>query len=249
MRPFLAALGLCLALAAPAGADGLTDMTDAEKAAFGEAVRAYLLENPKVLVEAMTILQDRQAEADALADDELVAQNASLIFDDGVSWVGGNPEGDITVVEFMDYRCGYCKKAFAEVEDLVASDGNIRFILKEFPILGEDSIITSRFAVAVQQLHGAEAYKAVHDQLMELRGAPEEATLSRMATDLGLDPAPILTRMGSDDVTAVIAANHALADTLSIAGTPTFVMGGTLLRGYVPLDAMKQMVADARAAN
>ena len=247
MRLSLVALGLGLALAAPAGADGLTDMTEAERAAFGDTVRAYLLANPEVIVEAMTILQDRQAEAEAQADDQLVAANAALIFNDGVSWVGGNPDGDITVVEFMDYRCGYCKKAFAEVEELVASDGNIRFILKEFPILGEDSMTTSRFAVAVQQLHGAEAYKSVHDGLMGLRGAPDDATLTRLATDLGLDPAPILARMGSEAVTQVIAANHALAEALVISGTPTFVIEGQMLRGYVDLDGMRQIVADERA--
>lgn len=247
MRLSSLAFGLCLALSTTAGAEGLTDMTPAEKAAFGDAVRAYLVENPEVIVEAMTILQDRQANAEAVADTQLVTDNAALIFNDGTSWVGGNPEGDITVVEFMDYRCGYCKKAFAEVEDLVNSDGNIRFVLKEFPILGEDSITTSRFAIAVHQLHGDAAYKGAHDALMVLRGAPDVATLSRLATDLGLDPAPILDRMASDEVTAVIAANHALAETLAISGTPTFVMGGQMLRGYVPLDGMRQIVADERA--
>lgn len=247
MRLSLAALGLCLALAAPAGAEGLTDMTKADRAAFGEAVRAYLLDNPEVIVEAMTILQDRQAEAEAQADDQLVTANADLIFNDGVSWVGGNPDGDITVVEFMDYRCGYCKKAAAVVEELVASDGNIRFILKEFPILGEESMTTSRFAVAVQQLHGAEAYKSVHDALMELRGAPDDATLTRLATDLGLDPAPIRARMDSEAVTQVIAANHALAESLVISGTPTFVIQGQMLRGYMELEGMRQIVADERA--
>ena len=243
--PFLA-LGLSLALAAPLGADGLTDMTKAERAAFGEAVRSYLLENPDVVVEAMTILQNRQASAEAAKDDQLVADNASLIFQDGVSWVGGNLDGDITVVEFMDYRCAYCKKAFAEVEELVKSDGNIRFVLKEFPILGEDSMTTSRFAIAVQQVHGPDLYKSVHDLLMGLRGAPDNATLSRMAIDLGLDPAPILARMNTDEVTRVIAANHALAQALAISGTPTFVMGEQMLRGYVPLDEMRQIVSDER---
>ncbi len=248
MRLSCVVLGLLLGLSAPAPApaEGLTDMTPAERAAFGDAVRAYLVENPEVIVEAMTILQDRQASAEAQADDQLVADNAALIFNDGASWVGGNPDGDITVVEFMDYRCGYCKKAFAEVEELVKADGNIRFVLKEFPILGEDSLATSRFAVAVQQLHGPDAYKAAHDALMVLRGAPDEATLSRLATDLGLDPAPILARMASDEVTAVIAANHALAQTLAISGTPTFLIGGQMLRGYVPLDGMRQIVADER---
>ncbi len=247
MRAAFSALCLCLSLTAAAGAEGLTDMTEAEKAAFGEAVRAYLLENPEVIAEAITVLQDRQAEAEAQTDDQMVEDNAGAIFEDGYSWVGGNPDGDITVVEFMDYRCGYCKKAHAEVEELVKADGNIRLIFKEFPILGEESITTSRFAIAVQQLHGPEAYKSVHDALMTLRGAPDDATLSRLAADLGLEPTAIVARMASDEVTQVLAANHALGQALSISGTPTFVMGGQMLRGYVELEGMMQIIADERA--
>lgn len=247
MRPSLAALGLALTLALPAGAEGLTDMTEAERAAFNAAVRAYLLENPEVIVEAINVLESRQAQAEAASDAEMIAANAALIFEDGQSWVGGNPDGDITVVEFMDYRCTYCRKAYAEVEELIASDGNIRFVVKEFPILGDDSTASSRFAVAVLQLHGPEAYKAAHDALIGLRGSPDAATLERLAADLGLDAQAVLARMDSDEVTAVIAANHALAQTLSISGTPTFVIGGTMLRGYVPLDGMRQIVAEARA--
>jgi protein-disulfide isomerase len=246
MRLFLAAL-ISFALTAPAGAEGLTDMTEAEKAAFGVAVRAYLLENPEVLSEAFAVLQDRQAGSAAALDDQLVATNAAKIFDDGVSWVGGNPDGDITIVEFMDYRCSYCKKAFTEIEELVASDGNIRFVLKEFPILGEDSVAASRFAVAVHQLHGDDLYKSAHDALMELRGAPDETTLARLATSLGLDPAQISARMNSDEVTLVLAANHALAEQMAISGTPTFVVQGQMLRGYLPLETMRQIVADERA--
>jgi protein-disulfide isomerase len=246
MRQFLACLSLSFALAAPAGADGLTDMSADEKAAFGAAVREYLLENPEVLVEAMTVLQDQQAQAEAMADDQLVAHNSAAIFEDGVSWVGGNPDGDITLVEFMDYRCSYCKKAFTEVSELIDTDGNIRFIVKEFPILGDDSILTSRFAIAVQQLHGADAYETVHNKLMELRGTPDNETLTRIAADMGLEPEAIITRMASDEVTQVIAANHALATELAISGTPTFVINGQMLRGYVPLDTMRQIVADER---
>ena len=109
------------------------------------------------------------------------------LFADQASWVGGNPDGDITVVEFMDYRCGYCRKAYQEVEDLVKADGNIRLVLKEYPILGEDSVTSARFAIAVLQLHGNDAYKKAHDALITLRGAPDAETLGRLATDLGFD--------------------------------------------------------------
>ena len=222
-------------------------MTDAERLAFRAEVKAYLLENPEVLVEAMNVLQDRQDTAEASRDAELLQTNAAAIFEDPASYVGGNPQGDITVVEFLDYRCSYCRKAVEEVAELVKSDGNIRFIVKEFPILGEDSVTSSRFAISVLQLHGAEVYATLHHALMTLRGSPDPATLTRMATDLGLEPQPILDHMNTPEVTAVIEANRALGDALAISGTPTFVVNGTLLRGYLPLDGMRQIVADERA--
>lgn len=245
MRRTAFALVACL-MGTAALAGGLGEMSGAERAAFQAEVKAYLLENPEVLVEAMDVLQSRQDAAAVDRDLEMMAANKDKIFNDGVSWVGGNLDGDITVVEFVDYRCGYCRKAHDEVAELVKSDGNIRFVLKEFPILGEDSIISSKFAISVLQLHGNESYKQVHDALIALRGSPDADTLARLAADLGLDPAPILARMDAPEVAAVIEANHALGKTMEVSGTPTFVVDQTMVRGYVPLDGMRQIVAGQR---
>lgn len=239
------ALPVALLLATPALAD-LEAMTDNERAAFRAEVRAYLLENPEVLMEAINVLDQREQAAQTAADMALVAANRDALLDDGFSWVGGNPDGDITVVEFMDYRCGYCRRAFAEVEELIGSDGNIRFVVKEFPILGEQSLLSAQFAVAVQQLHGDQAYKDVHDALIQLRADATEDSLSRLAEAFGLDPAPIIDRMTAPEVIAVVEANHALADALKITGTPTFVIGERMVRGYIPLAQMRQIVADQR---
>ena len=245
MRRFALTAATCL-LGTTAFAGGLGDMTDTERQAFRDEVKSYLLDNPEVLMEAMAVLQGKE-EADAANRDlEMLAANKDLIFNDPASWVGGNPEGDITVVEFTDYRCGYCRKAHDEVAELVKSDGNIRFVVKEFPILGEESLVSSQFAIAVLQLHGADAYKSTHDALIALRGSPDEPTLTRLASDLGLDPAPVLARMKGPEVMAVIDANHALATTMEISGTPTFVIDQTMVRGYVPLDGMRQIVAGQR---
>lgn len=247
MRLTLAALLATAAfVATPALPEGLAAMSDAERAAFRAEVKAYLLENPDVIVEAMNVLQSREDEAAATRDQQLLADNKDFIFNDTNSWVGGNPDGDVTVVEFMDYRCGYCRKAYEEVEQLVKADGNIRFVLKEFPILGEESMTSSRFAIAVLQLHGPEAYKKAHDGLITLRGTPDAETLGRLAGDMGLNADAILIKMASEEVSQVIAANHALADVMQITGTPTFVIDDTLLRGYVPLDGMQQIVAGER---
>ena len=234
-------------LAAPAAALDLDAMTEAERDAFGAEVRAYLLDNPEVLMEAIGVLEAREAEAQAAAAAALLRDNAALVADDGHSWVGGNPEGNVTLVEFMDYRCGYCRQAFAEVEALVASDGNLRFVLKELPILGEQSEAASRFAVAVQQLHGPDAYKDVHDALFSLRGDVTPDALARLAEGLALDPQPIMDRMGAPEVSAVLDANRALAESLRISGTPTFVLGDRMVRGYLPPDEMRARVEAARA--
>lgn len=222
------------------------EMTDMERDALREEIRAYLLDHPEVLVEAMNVLQSREQDAAAQRDLLLLADNAETIFASPDDWVGGNPDGDVTLVEFMDYRCGYCRKAYAEVEELVATDGNIRFVVKEFPILGEASLRSAQFAIAVRQMHGDAAYKAVHDALIELRGEPTVETLARLAGDLDLDPQPIMDRMGSDEVMRVIKANHELADTLEISGTPTFVLPEMMLRGYLPLSVMRDIVAEVR---
>ena len=234
-------------LATTAFAGGLGEMTDAERAAFRDEVKQYLMENPEVITEAMQVLQDRQVQTAARQEQAILSQNADAIFKDPASWVGGNPDGDITIVEFMDYRCPYCRKAFSEVEDLVKTDGNIRFVIKEYPILGEDSINSSRFAIAMRMLHGDDAYKQTYDALITLKGSPDPDTLSRLAQDLGYDPKPILDLMPDPKIAAILAANQALAGTLNITGTPTFLIDQNVLRGYVPEEEMRKIVAEQRA--
>lgn len=242
LAPF-ALLGL---LAAPVQALDLTNMSDDERKAFREEVRAYLLDNPEVIMEAVNLLEQRNAEAQEVSDLALIRDNSDAIFDDGYSWVGGNPEGDVTVVEFLDYRCGYCRKAFEEVNALVSQDGNIRFIVKEFPILGQASLDSSRFAVAARQASGDEVYEQIHNALMDYKGPTSEPALSRLAEGLGIDPAPILAQLDDPAVDAEIRKTHDLAAKLKINGTPTFVFGDQMIRGYVPLETMSAIVSDQR---
>tara|TARA_B100001146_G_C16154585_1_gene422764 strand:+ start:449 stop:1240 length:792 start_codon:yes stop_codon:yes gene_type:complete len=241
------ALGLAFAPLAHAQEFDPAAMTDDQRAAFRDEVRAYLLDNPEVLMEAIGVLEQRQAEAQTMGDAQMIQTNEEAIFNDPMSYVGGNPDGDITIVEFMDYRCSYCRKAFPEVEELIASDGNIRFIVKEFPILGEESVLASRFGIAVLDVAGSEAYKSVHDAMMQMRGSYTDASLRALAEEAGIDDVDaVMEAMNSDAVTATIEANHELAQRLQITGTPTFVMSDQMLRGYVPLDAMQQIVEAAR---
>lgn len=247
-RPALSVLCLAGLMASGAGwAFDPANMTETERAAFQAEVRAYLMANPDILIEMSQALEQRQAATQAEGDQALIATNAADIFSDGYSYVGGNPEGDMTVVEFIDYRCGYCRKAHAEVAELVRSDGNIRYIVKEFPILGDESVIAARFAIAALQVTGPEAYAKINAGFYEsFRGDVTEDTLTAFATGLGLDPAPILAAMNAPEVTKVIEQNRLLAQRLQISGTPTFVIGDQMLRGYAPLEAMRSIVGDVR---
>lgn len=229
-------------LAAPVAAE----MTEDERAEFRAEVRAYLLENPEVIMEAVAILEQREAAAEAQADQQLVSDNAEALFNDGFSYVGGNPDGDITLVEFMDYRCGYCRKAAPEVEALLKADGNIRLIIKEYPILGDASVISARFAIAAKHIGGAEAYKSAHDALIGFRGEVNEITLGRLAQGLGLDGDAILAAMDSQEVDAELRATRELGRKLKISGTPSFVLGEELLRGYLPASQMQLIAEDQR---
>jgi protein-disulfide isomerase len=240
-----ALLGLSL-ITGPAQALDLNALSDAEKAEFGKQVREYLLENPEVIIEAIDILEQRNAVAEAAADKELVQANADELFNDGYSWVGGNPDGDITLVEFMDYRCGYCRRAVPEVASLLAEDGNIRLVIKELPILGEASVMSSRFAIATKQVAGDDAYKQVHDALLEFSGEPTEVTLRRISDGLGLDSDAIIAAMGGDEVTEEIAQTRALAQRMKISGTPSFVLGSEMLRGFLPAEQMLQIANGVR---
>lgn len=237
---------LALGLALPAAALDLGAMTNDERAAFRAEVRAYLLENPEVLMEAIAVLEQRQKEDQIGSDRDAVAANAAALFEDPNAWVGGNPDGDVTIVEFMDYRCSFCRKAHPEVRELLNSDGNIRYIVKEYPILGEESVAATRFAIATRMVAGDEAYEDVHNVLITVRGSMTNDTFSRIAENLGLDPDPILAEMGNPEIDTIIQQNYRLAERLKISGTPSFVFGTEMVRGYVPLDTMEAIVAELR---
>ncbi len=246
LRNLLPALALMLcATAAPAF--DIETMSDQERAIFRAEIRDYLLENPEVLMEAIGILEQRQAEDAARADAEFIEMNRALIFEDGYSYVGGNPDGDVTVVEFLDYRCSWCKKSVPAIEALLASDSGVRLIVKEFPVLGEQSMLASRYAVATKLVGDDAAYKTVHDALMKNQGAVNEGLLARLSRSAGVDHAAVVEMMDSAEVNRVIATNHALAKTLKIQGTPGFIMGDSVVRGYLELDQMRTIIERVRA--
>ena len=224
----------------------INNLTNADRKVLQKEIRRYILENPDIIFEAADIVRKREAALEVQEDEELIQSNFNEIFYDNYSYVGGNPDGDITIVEFVDYKCGYCRKAAELVRELIAKDDNIRFVVKEFPILGEASLVSSKFAIAVKNIGGPEKYKVAHDILLALTAEPTEIYLRRIAKELELNPEELFEAMQSDLVTQEIDQTRELAQKLQISGTPTFILGDQFLRGFVPLEILSKAIQSER---
>lgn len=246
MRLLMKALPALL-LTAALPSSGWADMTAEEREDFREEVRDYLLEHPEILTEMVGILETRKADAAETTDRQLVADHRDALFADGFSYVGGAPDGDVTVVEFLDYQCGYCRRAHPELAELLETDGNIRFIVKELPILGPGSELAARAAVATLIAEGPEAYARLNDTLLRSEGPINDASLDRTLKSVGLDPAKVRAGMEDPEVARRLAETRALAAALDIQGTPAFVFEDRMLRGAAPTAAMEALIAEARA--
>jgi protein-disulfide isomerase len=219
----------------------------AEREEFRSEVREYLLQNPHILNEWVALLEERQRDETAALDGSRVSAAADRLFEDGFSFVGGNPEGSLTMVEFLDYQCGFCRRAHPDVADLLAEDGNIRWVVKEMPILGPGSELAARAAISTLLTEGTETYALLNNELMSTEGQIDDAVLDDALRAAGADPATVRAGMHDPEVTRRLGETRALAETLAISGTPTFVIGDRMVRGYLPLAQMQALVAELRA--
>ena len=249
MRHAFATLALTVGLGLPAAAEPLDlgAMSDADRAAFRDEVRSYLLENPEVIFEAIQILEQRRTAAAQESDSEMIESHADQLFADGFSYVAGNPDGDVTVVEFLDYRCGFCKKAHPAVVELLENDPNVRLIVKEFPILGPDSVTAGKLALAALEIDPAK-FGQLHETLMAHRGDLTEQVSYQLAEDAGYDADALRELADSTEVDDRLQQNYQLARALGLQGTPAFVIGDEIIRGYLPVEDMLAAVRDARSA-
>ena len=238
-----ATVAAALTLAAPALAFDPANMTDAERAAFHAEVRAYILANPEVIGEAVSGFAGLSEEQ---FDAAVIRANAQELFADGNSWIGGDEDGSQYLVEFVDYRCGFCRRADPVVRELMKENPRLRVVLKEFPILGEQSDLSSRFAIATKLLFGDDAYRKVHDALIAYGGTVNNAALAKLAELLDLDGKAILAHMNSPAVNGVISANRTLAARLKLTGTPGFVTTSSIIRGFLPIEGMREQLRIAK---
>jgi protein-disulfide isomerase len=219
--------------AAPAGGDK----------ALGRSIRDYLMANPEVLVEAMQELERKQdSQRDTMAQNGISAHKKELLSDPD-SPVTGNPAGNVTVVEFNDYQCPYCKRSYSAIRAVLAKDGNVKLVLKDLPILGEASRIAALAALAARNQH---KHEALHNALMEFGGKLDRDRIMQIASSVGIDTQQLQKDMEDPKLKAILDRNMALATALGVRGTPAFVIGKQFVPGAVDADALKQLIDDAR---
>ena len=227
-----------LALWRPAGA---AEFTPAQRQAIESIVRDYLTNNPEVLLGALQAAKaklDRDADAKTAA---LIADHRPQIYDDPQTPVGGNPHGNVSLVEFFDYRCPYCKQTQPALEKLLARDPRLRLVYKELPILGRVSVTAAHAALAAERQG---KYEAFHRAMMAARGNITDATVLQVARSVGLDLDRLERDMAAPEIDKAIASNIKLADALDINGTPAFVIGDRMIPGAVDLAGLQQLVGD-----
>ena len=250
IRLALAVPALALLLAAqawtPAGASNHA-LSPAQKKQVEEVVRQYLLKNPEVMVEAINNLRTREESEEAQSTQEIIAKRQADIERDPAAPVSGNPKGDVTLVEFFDYRCGFCKRVHETVQAVIKKDGNIRFVYKEFPVLGPESMFAARAALAAFKLAPGK-YPALHEKIMALpsRSVDEENVMAQVSA-VGLDPKAVRKRMEDPAILKEIERTQELAEALRIRGTPSFVVGDMLIPGATDEETLKQAIAAVRA--
>jgi len=220
-----------------------SDLTPEQVQAIERIIHDYLMRNPEVILDAVESLEQKRNEQARETAKSAIAEHRDEILNDPDSPVAGNAKGDVTIVEFFDYRCPYCKQVEPSLAQLREEDPNVRFVYKELPILGPDSVVATRAALAARK---QKKYQELHDALMRARGTLDEATVLKIASEVGIDTKQLKADMTSPDVERIIKRNIDLAHSLTISGTPGFIIGNQLVPGAVDMATLKSLVADAR---
>jgi len=218
------------------------DLTDER---IKELALQAIRENPQIIMEAVQILEAERAASQAQAQSEVLDNQRQLLERDPNAPVLGNPDGDVTVIEFFDYNCPYCKRAMAEVQGLLEGDDNIRLVYREWPILGDGSVFAAKAALASREQG---KYETFHWALMGMQGRAEEASVMRIAKEVGLDIDRLRADMETPEIQEHIATSMRLTQALGFNGTPSFVIGDELVPGFVEEDQLRALVDKVREA-
>ena len=235
-----------LALALPAAAQTAQPMTDAQKAQLGAFVRDYIMQHPEVIQDALVELDRRQKEAEKVATRKALGEVAGSLVKSPRNIVVGNPDGDVTLVEFFDYNCGYCKRSLADLREMIKSDPKLRVVIRDFPVLGQDSVEATFAAVAAKQQLKPERYFDFHQKLLESKGRVGKERAVQVAKDFGADPVRLARDIDSPDVKAAVEETMQIADTLKLQGTPAFIIGDEIIFGSVGLEPLRKAVTSMR---
>ncbi len=225
--------------ASPIAATNSGQFDAKQKQAIGQIIKEYLVKNPEIFIEVQGALEVKLEKENAERLKVAIAENAEDIYRHPNAAVAGDPDGDITVVEFFDYNCGYCKRGLADVVKLVESDPKVRVVFKELPILSKGSAEAARVALAARNQG---KYWEIHRALLEARGQANEASALKLAEGLGLDMEQLKMDMDSDEVKDEIAQSEALAQKMGVNGTPHFLVGDRSIPG-APEDLYEQLSA------
>ncbi len=223
------------------------DPASPAQAQIEETIHQYLVEHPEVMLEVLEILRGRNKAAEAEQTRAGLAAYRDSLVNDPTSPVFGNPDGDVTLVEFFDYQCPYCKRVMPDVITVLDEDPGLRIVYKEFPILGPVSVVAARAALASLNQDPAK-YSAFHNALMSTRGRLTEIRIMQVAGDIGFDVERLKADMATPEIEEMIQSNLVLARALGITATPTFVIGDQLIPGAISLDDLKKLIAAARAS-
>ncbi len=245
MPAYLFRLAILLPIIAglPAPAAAADPLTPEQKQAVEQIIHDYFLKNPEFMVEVLRAAEAKLKQEKAEDARQAIAANRHALIADATSPVGGNPEGDVTVVEFFDYRCPYCKQVEPALEALLKEDPKIRIVYKEFPVLGAPSVFASRMALAALKQG---KYDSFHRAMMMTKGQINQDVVLKVAAAAGLDVTQAKADMTAPDIEEIIKRNYALAEVLEINGTPAFIVGDVLIPGATDIDGLRKAVADAR---
>jgi protein-disulfide isomerase len=239
-------IALILGLSAGAGLAQAPAFSDAQKAALQEMMKEYILKNPEVIQEALVELDRRQKEGELGVRMKITQDKSGPLFTAKHNVSFGNPAGNVTIIEFFDYNCGFCKRGLADLQKLVAEDKNVRVITKDFPVLGPDSVEAAKVAVAAKQQLSPEKLWAFHQKLMSVRGKVGKQAALDAAKEAGADLSRIAKDMESAETRAAIEQNVQLADSLGLTGTPSYVVGDDIVIGAVGFDQLKERIESIR---